>query len=71
MGDGVTDDTDALNTLLHTAADSSQIVFLDAGYYKVTDTVFIPPNTRVVGEALASVIMGAGEKFSDPSNPRP
>ncbi len=25
----------------------------------------------MVGEALASVIMGSGEKFSDPSNPRP
>jgi hypothetical protein len=44
---------------------------LDAGYYKVTDTIFVPPNTRVVGEGLATVIMGVGEKFSDPSNPRP
>ncbi|KAK4140147.1 pectate lyase superfamily protein-domain-containing protein [Dichotomopilus funicola] len=70
-GDGSTDDTSALNALLQAAADSSSIVFLDAGYYRVTDTIFVPPNTRVIGEGLASVILGAGEKFSDPNDPRP
>jgi hypothetical protein len=70
-GDGQTDDTHALNGLFQVVVDSSYIAFLDAGYYKVTDTIFIPPNTRVVGEGLASVIMGVGEKFSDPNNPRP
>lgn len=53
------------------AANSSYIAFLDAGYYRVTDTIFIPPNTRVMGEGLATVIMGSGKKFSDPKNPRP
>ena len=71
MGDGNADDTYTLNTVIRAAANSSYIAFLDAGYYKVTDTIFIPPNTRVVGEGLASVIMGVGKKFSDPSNPRP
>ncbi|AEO64870.1 glycoside hydrolase family 55 protein [Thermothielavioides terrestris NRRL 8126] len=70
-GNGKADDTTPLNNLFRTAADSSYIAFLDAGYYLVTDTVFIPPNTRVVGEALAAVIMGVGSKFSDPRNPRP
>ncbi|KAK3311641.1 glycoside hydrolase family 55 protein [Chaetomium strumarium] len=70
-GDGSTDDTDSLNTLFRQAANSTSIAFLDAGYYKVTDTVYIQPNTRVVGEGLAAVIMGVGEKFSDPTNPRP
>ncbi|KAL2134977.1 hypothetical protein VTI74DRAFT_10204 [Chaetomium olivicolor] len=72
MGDGKSDDTVTLNALFQEAArDSSYVVFLDAGYYKVTDTVFIPPNTRIVGEGLATVIMGDGEKFSDPNHPRP
>jgi glucan 1,3-beta-glucosidase len=70
-GDGATDDTEALNELFRAAAGSLAIVFLDAGHYKVTDTVFIPPNIRIVGESLATVILGVGEKFSDPSNPRP
>ncbi|KAK4157398.1 pectate lyase superfamily protein-domain-containing protein [Chaetomidium leptoderma] len=71
FGDGHTDDTDMINAVIRAAADSSNITFLDAGYYKVTDTIFIPPNTRVVGEGLGTVIMGAGEKFSDPNKPRP
>lgn len=47
------------------------VAFVDAGYYKVTDTIYIPPDIRIVGEALSSVIMGAGAKFSDMNNPRP
>lgn len=37
----------------------------------VTDTIYIPPNTRIVGEALASVILGAGANFQDMESPRP
>ncbi|KAL2168748.1 hypothetical protein VTG60DRAFT_6857 [Thermothelomyces hinnuleus] len=71
FSDGRTDDTDMINKVIQAAANSSYIAFLDAGYYRVTDTIFIPPNTRVMGEGLATVIMGTGEKFSDPNNPRP
>ncbi|KAK4133566.1 glycoside hydrolase family 55 protein [Trichocladium antarcticum] len=71
VGDGVADDTGALNTLFRAASNTSQIVFLDAGYYKVTDTLYIPPDTRIVGEGLAAVIMGAGKNFADESHPRP
>ncbi|KAK3372240.1 pectate lyase superfamily protein-domain-containing protein [Podospora didyma] len=71
-GDGVIDDTAALNSLfLAVSKNSSKIAFLDAGFYKVTDTVNIPPNTRIVGEGLAAVIMGTGPKFSDAKNPYP
>jgi hypothetical protein len=51
--------------------DQGAIAFLDAGYYKVTDTIYIPPNIRIVGEALSAVIIGAGSRFSDMNNPRP
>lgn len=72
-GDGVTDDTHALNSIFEDAAESNftRPVFLDAGYYLVTDTVYIPPGCLVVGEALATVIMGSGPNFSDINNPRP
>jgi hypothetical protein len=73
-GDGVTDDTVALNKFFATAAaafSSGKVAFLDAGYYKVTDTVYIPPNIRVVGEAMAAVIMGSGAKFSSINKPYP
>ncbi|KAK3988446.1 family 55 putative glycoside hydrolase [Cladorrhinum sp. PSN332] len=72
LGDGVTDDTEALNMLFQTvAANASKIAYLDAGYYRVSDTIYIPPNARAVGEALAAVIMGVGAKFSDINNPQP
>ncbi|KAH6855425.1 pectate lyase superfamily protein-domain-containing protein [Chaetomium sp. MPI-CAGE-AT-0009] len=71
FGDGNVDDTAMIQNTIQGAANSPYIAFLDAGYYRVTDTIFIPPNTRVMGEGLATVIMGSGEKFSDPNNPRP
>lgn len=73
-GDGTTDDTNALNvffTFLSQHYTQGYVGFVDAGYYKVLDTIYIPANCRIVGEALASVIMGSGPNFSDTSNPRP
>ncbi|KAF2640499.1 pectin lyase-like protein [Massarina eburnea CBS 473.64] len=70
-GDGETDDTEALNAAIKSATDSKKILFIDAGYYKVTDTIFIPPGAKIVGEALASVIMSSGDRFNDINNPRP
>lgn len=33
--------------------------------------MYIPPNTRIVGEALSSVILATGALFSDMENPKP
>ncbi|KAF7557490.1 hypothetical protein G7046_g6044 [Stylonectria norvegica] len=65
------DDTQALNKLFTYTAANNLVAYLDAGIYIVTDTIYIPPNTRIVGEALASVIMATGPNFQDMSNPRP
>lgn len=73
-GDGVSDDTAALTLFFLIISEyfSQGIVgFVDAGYYKVTNTIYIPPNVRIVGEALSSVIMGSGPAFEDRNNPRP
>ncbi|KAK3337737.1 pectate lyase superfamily protein-domain-containing protein [Cercophora scortea] len=80
VGDGITDDTAALNSLFQTVAAAASstnqtsqptIAFLDAGYYKVTSTIYIPANTRVVGEALAAVILASGPAFADINTPFP
>lgn len=47
----------------------SKIIFFDAGTYIVTSTIFVPPGTRMVGEAW-SVISAKGSKFQDPNNPQ-
>ena len=71
-GDGVADDTAALNRLFELASKNhSMVAFVDAGYYKVTDTVYVPGNVNIVGEGLASVILGSGKKFSDIKKPHP
>ena len=68
-GDGVSDDTAAIQRILD-EVDSSQIVYFDHGAYVITDTVNVPPNIRITGEILP-LIMAAGEAFSDSSKPRP
>lgn len=70
-GDGKEDATDALNRLFTHVAGTDFVAFIDAGFYVVSDTVTIPPGARIVGEALASVIVGAGPAFSDMDAPRP
>ena len=69
-GDGKTDDTAALNAAISKAASSGLILFLDHGDYLVTDTIYVPPGAKIVGETYP-VILSAGAKFSDISNPLP
>lgn len=69
-GDGSTDDTSAIQSALTSAASSGQIVYFDAGTYKVTNTLYFPPGSRIVGEAYP-VIMASGSVFSTMANPVP
>jgi glucan 1,3-beta-glucosidase len=66
-GDGYSDDTAVINRVLSSAAGSS-IVYFPHGSYIVTNTINIPPGSRIVGEAW-SEIMGKGAKFEDILNP--
>ncbi|KAI9151257.1 Glucan 1,3-beta-glucosidase [Paramyrothecium foliicola] len=69
-GDGIADDTAALNKLFRDTARNGKIAFVDAGTYFVTDTVFIPAGARIVGEGLASNVIGGGPNFSNRGQPR-
>jgi len=69
-GDGKTDDTAAINTVLQSAATHKQIVFFDAGTYKVSSTIYVPAGSKIVGETYP-VIMGAGSFFSSITTPQP
>jgi len=61
----VADDTACLQDLFS----SPGHVFLPAGVYRVTDTVYIAPGLKIVGEAW-SAITASGEKFQDMTKPR-
>ncbi|KAJ7074276.1 glycoside hydrolase family 55 protein [Mycena amicta] len=67
-GDGISDDSAALQAVLNKYA-SSKIIFFDAGTYIVKSTLTIPAGSRIVGEAW-SVISGAGPAFQDAENPQ-
>ncbi|KAH9951962.1 exo-beta-1,3-glucanase [Amylocystis lapponica] len=66
-GDGKTDDTAALQSILNQYS-GCNIIFFDAGTYLITSTLTIPAGTQMVGEAW-SVIMGSGSAFADQNNP--
>jgi glucan 1,3-beta-glucosidase len=68
-GDGVTDDTAAIQAVFNNVA-QDKVVYFDHGAYVITETVNIPKNVRITGE-IWPLIMAAGPFFSDQTNPQP
>lgn len=69
VGDGQTDNTAVLNSILAIAVNMSSVVYIPFGVYKITDTVQIPVGSRIIGQVW-SQIMATGPKFEIESNPR-
>jgi len=69
-GDGITDDTKAVQNLIDQASRSGKVAFFDAGTYKVTTTIEVPAGIKIVGEAYP-VIMSSGAFFNDMKKPQP
>ena len=69
-GDGVTDDTAALQKAL--SQSGAAPVFLPFGTYLISSTVTLQPGGALVGE-LGSILQakGGAPAFSDPTNPQP
>jgi glucan 1,3-beta-glucosidase len=69
-GNGVTDDTNALQQVINNAASAGDVVYFDAGTYLVTSTLFIPAGSKIVGEGY-SVIISSGSYFNNMGSPQP
>ena len=69
-GNGVADDTAALQKAINAASVSGQIVFFDAGTYRITKTLYVPRNSKLVGESY-SVVMSSGPFFANMDDPKP
>ncbi|KFY58712.1 hypothetical protein V497_04688 [Pseudogymnoascus sp. VKM F-4516 (FW-969)] len=69
-GDGVTDDTAAIQAIFD-AATADQIVYFDHGAYVITTTVNVPKNIRITGEIWPLIMAGGDEFFKDQANPKP
>lgn len=68
-GDGVTDDTAVLNSILALGANMSSIIYFPFGVYVIEDTLEIPKGTRMLGQAW-SQIMATGPAFENAHRPR-
>jgi glucan 1,3-beta-glucosidase len=67
FGNGVDDDTANINSIF--AQNTGKLIYFPAGTYSVSNTITIPPGSRVVGDAYASYFSAIGDKFSDASAP--
>jgi glucan 1,3-beta-glucosidase len=67
-GDGVTDDTANINAILTKFA-GCRIIYFPAGTYIVTNTIFVPAGSIIVGDAYASAISAVGSQFWNPNSP--
>lgn len=70
VGNGVADDTGALNKAFAGVAGTANILWIPAGVYVVTSTVLIPSGVKVVGQSWAQ-IMGSGANFQNANSPLP
>jgi glucan 1,3-beta-glucosidase len=69
-GDGVTDDTAAIQALFNKAT-ASDVVYFDHGAYLITSTVKVPKNIRITGEIWPLIMAGGTTSFKDQANPKP
>ncbi|CUS11856.1 unnamed protein product [Tuber aestivum] len=67
-GDGITDDTAAIQSILD--CNPGKVIYFDHGAYVISDTVNVPMNTRIVGEVWP-LILANGDAFKDVNNPVP
>jgi glucan 1,3-beta-glucosidase len=67
FGNGMNDDTANINSIF--AQNIGKVIYFPAGTYSVSNTITIPPGSRVVGDAYASYFSATGDKFSDASAP--
>ncbi|KAF3481752.1 LysM domain-containing protein [Arthroderma uncinatum] len=68
-GDGNTDDTAILNSILSRAGNMSSIVYFPHGIYLIKNTLHIPVGSRIIGQVW-SQIMATGPQFSNETSPK-
>ena len=68
-GDGVSDDTAALQKAMDSLT-SDQILYFDHGAYVVTSTIKVPKNIKMTGE-IWPLIMASGTAFANQASPAP
>ncbi|KAK6354721.1 hypothetical protein TWF696_003860 [Orbilia brochopaga] len=70
QGNGIADDTVALQAAINKAASENKVLYIDYGVYVVSTTIRVPPNARIMGEVWP-VILGFGPIFTNVDSPVP
>lgn len=71
-GDGRTDDTRAVQEAINRAVSERKILFFDHGAYRVTNTIYVPPGARMIGEAYSFILASSSTgTWNDWRNPKP
>lgn len=68
-GDGVSDDTAAIQSAMNNLT-PDQILYFDHGAYVITSTVKVPNNIKMTGE-IWPLIMASGTAFANQASPAP
>ena len=68
-GDGVTDDTAAVQAAINKGT-ANNVIYFDHGAYLISSTVKVPAGVRITGE-IWPLIMASGSAFSDQAHPAP
>lgn len=69
-GNGVSDDSDAVQATINANVNSGRIVYFPAGTYVFYKTVTVPPGVRIIGEVWSVIMAGGNSFFKDQMNPR-
>ncbi|KAL2885192.1 Glucan 1,3-beta-glucosidase [Ceratocystis lukuohia] len=69
-GDGVADDTAIIQKIFDETTED-QIVYFDHGAYLITDTIEVPKNIKITGEAWPLIMAGGDKTFQDQTSPKP
>lgn len=70
VGDGKTDDSDAIQQIFDEAR-PGDVVYFDHGAYVVTKTINVPKDIKITGEIWPLIMAGGDSSFKDQSNPKP
>lgn len=70
-GNGVSDDSDAVQATINANVNTGRIVYFPAGTYVFYKTVTVPPGVRIIGEAWSVIMAGGTTSFQNELQPQP
>jgi hypothetical protein len=70
-GDGVTDDSVAVQNVINANINNGRIVYFPAGTYVFYQTVHVPPGVKIIGEIWSKIFAGGNSFFQNEEHPQP